>query len=87
MLKPELVKELAKKLDVTQDRAKEIVEAYEETVVEGTKRDGVCNTGLGKFELVHKDAHMARNPKTNEEVQVEAYDGIKLKVASKLKKF
>ena len=71
---------------VTQIEAKEeldrVVECIVEAIVSG---DGVRLMGLGTFTVEDKPAHVARNPRTDETINVPAKKAPKFKISASLK--
>ena len=58
-----------------------ILDAMEETLVAG---ETINFTGWGKLEVVERAPRMGRNPKTGEEVQIEARKSIRFKAGKNL---
>ncbi len=56
------------------------------TLEEGYGREAVIFRGFGKFELVERAARKARNPRTNEEIEVPSKYAIKFTAGETLKK-
>ena len=73
MNKEELVQEIAKKANVTQKEAAEVlgafIETVEKTVAKGKK---VTLVGFGTFEARKRAARVGRNPQTGKELQIPA---------------
>ena len=88
----ELVKSIATKKTetegrkVTQIEAKEeldrVVECIADAIASG---DGVRLMGLGTFTVEDKPAHVARNPRTGETINVPAKKAPKFKISASLK--
>ena len=86
MTKTDLVSFIAEKTGLTKADSARAVDAFQEGVIEGLKSEGkVTLTGFATFEKVHKDASVARNPRTGENVPVPAKNVAKIKAGSKLK--
>lgn len=82
----ELRKEFATKVGVSQEKAKELVAALEEVVVEGLINDGKVVFGmLGSLEVKEVAARQGVNPKTGEAITIQARNKIKYKQSSKIK--
>lgn len=62
-----------------------VLEALKALIADETK-DGVNVYGLGTFEVKHKEAGTARNPKTGETVEVAEHDFVKFKISPKFRK-
>ena len=73
MNKEELVQEIAKKSNVTQKEAAEVlsalIETIEKTVSKGKK---VTLVGFGTFESRKRAARIGRNPQTGKELKIAA---------------
>jgi len=73
MNKEELVQEIAKKANVTQKEASEVlsslVETIQKTVAKGKK---VTLVGFGTFEPRKRAARVGRNPQTGKELKIPA---------------
>lgn len=76
---------LAKKLEVTQKRADEILNAFIEVIPECLAEDPELRIrNLGTLKVVDRAARTARNPRTGDPVQVPAKKVLKFKPAAKL---
>ena len=73
MKKEELVQEIAKKANVTQKEASEVLSAWvdtiQKTVAKGKK---VTLVGFGTFESRKRAARIGRNPQTGKELKIAA---------------
>ena len=73
MNKQELVKKIAEDTEMTQKDAAAVLESalawIEKTVASGEK---VQLVGFGTFERKKREARLSRNPRTGEEVQIQA---------------
>ena len=73
MNKEELVQEVAKKANVTQKEAAEVITAWidtiQKTVAKGKK---VTLVGFGTFEARKRAARVGRNPQTGKELKIPA---------------
>ena len=73
MNKEELVKEIAKKSNVSQKQASDVLsvvlETIEKTVSKGKK---VTLVGFGSFEARKRAARVGRNPQTGKEIKIPA---------------
>lgn len=86
MTKTDLVSFIAEKTGLTKADSARAVDAFQEGVINGLKKEGkVTLTGFATFEKVHKAASVARNPRTGAEVPVPAKNVAKIKAGSKLK--
>ena len=73
MNKPELVAALAAKTELSKKDAEKALNAVVETITEALKAgDKVALVGFGTFEAKERPARVARNPRTGEEIKVEA---------------
>ena len=73
MNKTELVAALAAKTELSKKDAEKALNAVFETITEALKAgDKVALVGFGTFEAKERPARVARNPRTGEEIKVEA---------------
>lgn len=73
MNKSELIVALANKTELTKKDAEKALNAFVEIVGETLKADDkVMIVGFGSFEAKQRPARTARNPRTGEEIQIEA---------------
>ncbi|MFI3301503.1 MAG: HU family DNA-binding protein [Candidatus Gastranaerophilales bacterium] len=73
MNKEELVQEIAKKSNVTQKEAAEVLSALVETIQSNVaKGNKVTLIGFGSFEARKRAARVGRNPQTGKELQIPA---------------
>jgi DNA-binding protein HU-beta/integration host factor subunit beta len=71
--KKDLVEEIANRTGLTQVDTKIVVESFLESVaVALQKGNNIEIRGFGRFKIKEKRARMARNPRTNEYIQVDA---------------
>ena len=86
MNKEELVQEIAKKSNVTQKEAAEVLSAWidtiEKTVSKGKK---VTLVGFGTFETSKRAARKGKNPATGEAIKIPAATVPKFKAGKALK--
>lgn len=92
MNKTEMAKKLAKKTDLTQGKAAEVVDAIFSSesgegiiAVELDAGRDVSIAGFGKFETRHRKARTGRNPATGETIQIAATTVPAFKAAKGLK--
>ncbi len=92
MNKTEMAKKLAKKTDLTQAKAAEVVDAIFSSesgegiiAVELDAGREVSIAGFGKFETRHRKARTGRNPATGESIQIAATTVPAFKAAKGLK--
>ena len=92
MNKTEMVAELARKTDLTQTKASEVIEAIFSTVpgqglIAGELQNGgeVSIGGFGKFETRERGARTGRNPATGATIQIAAKRSPAFKAAKNLK--
>lgn len=82
----ELAREVASKTEMPIVTCEQVlrasVEAIKENLVEGNE---VNLYGLGVFSVVEVDARIARNPKTGEQVEVEAHNKPKFRFVASVK--
>ena len=73
MNKTELVAALAAKTELSKKDAEKALNSVVETITEALKAgDKVALVGFGTFEAKERPARVARNPRTGEEIKVEA---------------
>jgi DNA-binding protein HU-beta len=71
--KTELVKSIAEKADITQKDAEKVLNAVTASIEEAlAKGEKVQLVGFGTFEVRERNARVGRNPKTGDEIQIEA---------------
>ena len=87
MKKPELIDAIAAKTGEEKKIVASIVDSVFDIIVKTMKSGEIVDIyGFGKFESVHKPAHMGKNPKTGEEKMIEAKNSPKLRYSSAVKK-
>ena len=73
MNKTELIAAIAEKAGLTKKDAESALTAMTEAVTEAlVNEDKVQLIGFGSFEVKRREAHVGRNPKTGEEIQIPA---------------
>lgn len=73
MTKREIVRSISEKMELTQSQTKDIVEQMFDAIVKTLIKEGrVEFRNFGVFEVKHRPAHKARNPRTGEAVSVAA---------------
>ena len=86
MNKSELVVALAQKAELSKKDAEKALSAFVEVVSEALKAgDKVQLVGFGTFESKARPARTARNPRTGEEIQIEASKTAAFKAGKALK--
>ncbi len=86
MNKTELTAALAAKTGLAKKDAEKAVNAFVEVVTETlTAGEKVQVVGFGTFEVKERPARTARNPRTGEEIQIEASKAPAFKVGKALK--
>jgi DNA-binding protein HU-beta len=87
MKKQDLIDAVASKTGETKKVVATIIDSTFNTIIDSMKAGEVVDIyGFGKFESVHKEAHMGKNPMTGEEKLVEAKNNPKLRYSSAVKK-
>lgn len=82
MTQTEFVKKIAAVGGVSNKVAKQIIEAYAQTAIAETKKNGVfVLPGLGRLVRVERKARMGRNPATGEPIKIPAKKVVKFRVA------
>lgn len=86
--KDDLIDSIASECNVTKGEANKTINNFFEGLGKllGTMSVGDVLQLVGKItvEVTHRDAYIAKNPRTKEDVHVEAKNGIKVKVGSEL---
>lgn len=86
MTKAQLVEQMAIKAEITKKDAEKALASFQEIVTETlVAGDKISLVGFGTFEVADRAARVGRNPKTGEELQIEACKSPKFKAGSKLK--
>ena len=86
MKKSCLAEKLVEKNGLTKKAANEIVnQVFDEITCALKNGEAVELFGFGKFDIKYKEAHMAKNPKTGETVEVAACKTPVFKAAKSLK--
>jgi len=86
MNKPELIKSIANKSELTQKDSEKFLLAFIESVKEELANNGeVALTGFGKFSVVEKAERQGRNPKTSEPITIPAKKAPKFKAGKELR--
>lgn len=80
MNKGQLIEAVAARLGMTQNEARETVDAVLDEICKTiVSREKVTLTGLGVFSVVNEAARAARNPKTGARLEIPARDVVKFK--------
>ena len=86
MNKTELIVALAQKADLSKKDAEKALNAFVEVVTDSLKAgEKVQLVGFGTFEAKDRPARVARNPRTGEEIQIEASKNVSFKAGKALK--
>ena len=86
MNKSELIVALAQKADISKKDAEKAISAFIDVVTETLKvGDKVQLVGFGTFESKERPARVARNPRTGEEITIEASKTASFRVGKALK--
>ncbi|MCA9565778.1 MAG: integration host factor subunit beta [Myxococcales bacterium] len=86
MTKSELIAELANTADLSKKRAEEVVNCVFQTMTDAlTNGDRIEIRGFGSFSVKVRGPYTGRNPKTGDEVPVEAKRAIRFKVGKELR--
>ncbi|MDA1039741.1 MAG: integration host factor subunit beta [Planctomycetota bacterium] len=73
MTKKDIVRTISEQLDLPQLRTKELVQRTFDALVEALVREGRIELrNFGVFQIKKREARMARNPRTGEQVPVQA---------------
>ena len=86
MLKKDVVKKVAAETEFNQDQVSEIfdkiVDAIREGMIQGEK---IRINGFGVFNPYEMAAHMGRNPRTGESMEIPAKKGYRLSLSKSVK--
>lgn len=86
MTKSELIELLAKRTDLSKKRAEEAVNCIFEAMAASLETgDRIEIRGFGSFSLKQHRPYMGRNPKTGDDVPVDAKQSIHFKVGKELR--
>ena len=86
MNKTELIVALAQKAEITKKDAEKAVNALIDVIGDALKAgEKVQLVGFGTFEAKERPARVARNPRTGEEIKIEASKTASFKVGKALK--
>ena len=86
MNKSDLINALADKAQISKKDAEKFVGAFVDTVTDSlAKGDKVQLIGFGTFEVKSRPARVARNPRTGEEIKIEASKAPAFKAGKALK--
>ncbi len=86
MTKAELIAAISEKTDYTKSVVTEIVNAFNEAVIDGLQRGETVNLEqLGKLVPVEKAPRSGRNPQNGELIQIQGFRTAKLRVGKTLK--
>ena len=86
MNKSELIAALAQKAELSKKDAEKALSAFVDVVTDALKNgDKVQLVGFGTFESKVRPARIARNPRTGEEIKIEATKTASFKVGKALK--
>lgn len=86
MNKTELVAALAQKAEMSKKDAEKALAAFVDVVAESLKNgEKVQLVGFGTFESKERPARVARNPRTGEEIKIDASKTASFKVGKALK--
>ena len=86
MNKSELIAAVVEKTELSKKDAEKAIKAFEEVVTEELVKGGkVKLVGFGTFEVTERAERIGRNPKTKEEMIIEASKAPKFKAGKALK--
>ena len=85
MNKSQLVDAIASEAQITKVDAKKALEAFISVTGETLKKgEKIALVGFGSFDVVAKPARTGRNPRTGEEIKIEAKNVVKFKAGAEL---
>lgn len=83
----DIVKEFAKRQNVSVRKAEKMVDDLINIAVEGLKRDGSLSIrGIATFKIKHANKRQGINPKTQKKITIPAHDYVSFKVGRELKR-
>lgn len=86
MNKNGLISELAARNGMTKKEAEAVLESMKDIITETlAKGEKIQIVGFGTFEVKERAARMARNPRTGEQIKVEASKALAFKAGKELK--
>ena len=86
MTKAELIKNLAKAGDITQDQAMKVLTEFESSVTQCLKSDdSLVLPGFGSFKVSKRAARDGRNPQTGATIKIPATNAAKFSAGKGLK--
>ncbi|MGM0555455.1 MAG: HU family DNA-binding protein [Myxococcota bacterium] len=86
MTKSELIERLSDRIDIPKNRAQEVVDSVFDAMKTALLDENRIELrGFGSFSIREYDSRMGRNPRTGEEVFVEAKKSIHFKVGKELR--
>ncbi|WP_185864440.1 HU family DNA-binding protein [Blattabacterium cuenoti] len=87
MNKTELVNSIAEKTGITKIKAKNVTDAFIETVIESLKKgDKVTLVGFGTFSVVERSPRNGVNPRTGKKIYIPGKKVAKFKIGAELTK-
>lgn len=85
MNKTELIKAIAQQADLTQEQAKNALNATFDAIADALKKDDkVALLGFGTFSVNERPAREGINPATKEKIQIAAKKVVKFKAGAQL---
>ncbi|QDG51856.1 integration host factor subunit beta [Persicimonas caeni] len=86
MTKSELIEVVAERIDIPKNRAYDVVNAIFDAMKDALlQEDRIELRGFGSFSIREYDARVGRNPRTGEEVFVDAKKSVHFKVGKELR--
>jgi len=86
VIKNDIVSEISEKMSIPKSRAKKIVDTFFDEIKFGLKEsERVELRGFGIFVVKNKKTGVARNPRTNEEVEIKKGKTVKFRAGKNLK--
>lgn len=86
MNKGDFIKHIAEQQQCTQVEAEKVIDMFTSSVIDAIgKGNEISLIGFGNFSVSKVAAKMGRNPKTQESIQIPAYNQVKFRVGQKLK--
>ncbi len=70
--KSDFIIEIADKMELSNEKAKEVVESLFKGIIQSVKRGPVRIPGFGVFRTAHRSARKGRNPRTGEIIDIDS---------------
>lgn len=79
MNKTDLVNVLAEKMNISQSKSRQFIDAFQNVLKETLREDAIMLQGFGTFEPWEQTARLGRNPRTGALCEIKARTSVKFK--------